>query len=273
MEYNKPEELIQKYAVILEKLNIKKEKSCILVKQNSLKDELLNIDKNSGKHLLLTAIRLWESGNRYHKQKALELAGEQISKWFNGGKLKSDYYCPVSIKPVFRWRLFLRDVLNDCIDNEKMMNFALTYGEWYKNARNELPGIIKRCYTKLSEFDEEERNFDEIFNEKKWFDAKDAKAKIKFQDVFSVEPGFLINTVHSSKGCTYDSTLVISSERKDSYSGHWKEHWIQGDGEDKRVGYVASTRAKHLLVWGVPKLLEDRKLIESLGMRDGSVLL
>ena len=75
-----------------------------------------------------------------------------------------------------------------------------------------------------------------------------------------------IMTIHASKGCTYDSVLVISSERAKSDGGHWKKHWLQGDGEGKRIGYVASTRAKYLLVWGVPKLTNnDRELIESYG--------
>ena len=51
-------------------------------------------------------------------------------------------------------------------------------------------------------------------------------------------------TIHGSKGCTYDTTLVISSENAQSEGGHWKAHWIEGDGEAKRIGYVASTRAK-----------------------------
>ena len=73
-------------------------------------------------------------------------------------------------------------------------------------------------------------------------------------------------TIHKSKGCTFDSTLVISSKNAKSIGGHWKEHWLNGSGESKRIGYVASTRARHLLVWGVPKLKRnDKDLIESYG--------
>lgn len=270
LEYNQPEELIQKYAIILEKLNIRKERSCILVKQNKMKDELLNIDKNSEKHLLITAIRLWKNDNKYHKQKSLELAGEQISKWFGGAKSKSNYFCPNCINSVFMWRIFLKDVLNECINNEKLMNFDLTYGEWYKNARCELPNIIIRCYDKLLEKGETKQDFDEMFS-KRWFNAKDSESQIVLQNIVLTDFVFPIKTIHSAKGCTYDSNLVISSESEESHSGHWRCHWIQGNDEDKRVGYVASTRAKYLLVWGVPNLSEeDRKLIESLGFKDGS---
>ena len=75
-----------------------------------------------------------------------------------------------------------------------------------------------------------------------------------------------LSTIHGSKGCTYDTTLVISSENAQSEGGHWKAHWIEGDGEAKRIGYVASTRAKYLLVWGVPILKKkDRELLENYG--------
>lgn len=75
-----------------------------------------------------------------------------------------------------------------------------------------------------------------------------------------------VMTIHGSKGCTYDTTLVISSENAQSEGGHWKAHWIEGDGEAKRIGYVASTRAKYLLVWGVPILKKkDRELLENYG--------
>lgn len=83
-----------------------------------------------------------------------------------------------------------------------------------------------------------------------------------------------IMTIHKSKGCTFDSTLVISSKNAKSTGGHWKEHWLNGTGESKRIGYVASTRARHLLVWGVPKLKRsDKDLIESYGFINAEKLL
>ena len=44
--------------------------------------------------------------------------------------------------------------------------------------------------------------------------------------------------------------------------------------EAKRIGYVASTRAKHLLVLGVPNLSkDDRNLLMTYGFVDGKKLL
>lgn len=83
-----------------------------------------------------------------------------------------------------------------------------------------------------------------------------------------------IMTIHGSKGCTFDTTLVISTKNARSIGGHWKEHWLNGTGEAKRIGYVASTRAKYLLVWGVPKMnSEDKELLKSYGFVNGEDLI
>ena len=76
------------------------------------------------------------------------------------------------------------------------------------------------------------------------------------------------------KGCTFDTTLVISTKNARSIGGHWKDHWLNGTGEAKRIGYVASTRAKYLLVWGVPKMKsEDKELLKSYGFVNGEDLI
>ena len=47
-----------------------------------------------------------------------------------------------------------------------------------------------------------------------------------------------------------------------------------GKKETKRIGYVASTRAKYLLVWGVPKMnSEDKELLKSYGFVNGEDLI
>ena len=271
LEYEDPKDIIEKYMLIMNNLEISHDKSCVIVKQNTLKDNLLNTNIKNEKHLMILAIQLWENGNVHQKQKALENAGKQISKWFGGAKNKKNYYCPNDINSVFRWRLFIRDILNDLIKTD-LIDFDKKYKDWYKTARLELPQIIKKRYISLLNFDESEREFDQIFHGSNWYRAKEAEYDIDNTIVKEPCVKVRIATVHGSKGCTYDSTLVISSKSTKSHSGHWKEHWLMGSGEDKRVGYVASTRAKYLLVWGIPKLTkEDKVLIENMGFIDGSV--
>lgn len=273
LEYENPEEAITKYLRILNHFGISKDKSCIIVKQNILKDQLLGKINNNERHLLITAIQLWEKGNPNLKIKSLEYAGKQISKWFGGGRSKSNYYCPKDITSVFAWRIFLKDILNECCINSKLINYDRKYGKWYGDARKELPSIIEKNYCKIRDFDNIIRDFDEIFSSK-WYIGKDVQEDIFIlNSEFKNDCAIKISTVHGSKGCTYDSTLVISSKTAKSESGHWKNHWIEGTDEDKRIGYVASTRAKFLMIWAVPSLgKEDRELIESYGLHNSSTI-
>lgn len=273
LEYETPEETVNEYLRILNHFGISKDKSCIIVKQNILKDQLLGDKNNNEGHLLISAIQFWKKGTPNSKKKSLEYAGKQISKWFGGAKNKSSYYCPKDITSAFAWRIFLKDILNECSNNSKLTNYDRQYGKWYDDARKELPSIVEKNYSKIQDYDNLIRNFEKIFSSR-WYVGKEVK-----EDIITIDSEFnnnnriKISTVHGSKGCTYDSTLVISSKTAKSESGHWKNHWIDGTDEDKRVGYVASTRAKFLMIWAVPTLSKkDRELIESYGFKNGNTI-
>lgn len=167
------------------------------------------------------------------------------------------------------------EVLKDILKSDKLSDFSLTYGEWHKRAREELGEILEKNYCVIREYDEVTcRNFVNLIDGKN-FKVSTGNGKKQIGTLLeSAKSSIPIMTIHASKGCTYDTTLVISSVDRSSIGGHWKKHWLNGDGESKRIGYVASTRARHLLVWGVPKLTkEDRNLLESYGFVNGQNLL
>lgn len=269
VEYNTPEEAVIEYEKILNKLKFTEGIHRILVRQKSLKEQLEKatkgyIDKNEP---LIVAIQLWKNKTPEHMNRALELAGLQLSKWFGGGKSKQSYYCPKDITSVHAWRIFVMYVLNDMEDSLTISDMEKTYGKWHKDAKKEINKIIGNRYNIISKYDSEKNR--EIENCVTGTNFKVSRGnKDNPISLFSdfVVPSIPIMTIHASKGCTFDSVLVISSENAKSEGGHWKYHWIQGDGESKRIGYVASTRARYLLVWGVPNLTKtDRALIESYG--------
>ena len=135
--------------------------------------------------------------------------------------------------------------------------------------------ILKNNYPLILEHDEiKHRDFDNMVNGNN-FKASSGNGKVVIKEFEEgVSNTIPVMTIHSSKGCTFDTTLVISSMDAHSIGGHWKNHWINGSGEAKRMGYVASTRAKELLVWGVPKLSkEEKELLESYGFIDAEKLL
>lgn len=269
IEYKTPEEAIEKYVKLLDRMGCKEYNNTILVKQNSLRKKLEKTIQNEFdvKEPLIVALQLWKDKTQIHMNMALELAGLQISKWFGGGRTKKNYYCPKEITSVFKWRIYLMSVLNAIEELSVLMDFSQTYGQWYEKARKELNGVLKCHYSIISDYDENrEREFEKLVNGKNFKVSsgnKDVVIKNFNRESVTDIP---IVTIHRSKGCTYDTTLVISSENAKSEGGHWKAHWIEGDGEEKRIGYVASTRAKYLLVWGVPILEDgDRKILENYG--------
>jgi hypothetical protein len=65
-------------------------------------------------------------------------------------------------------------------------------------------------------------------------------------------------TIHQVKGETHDVTVVVSSLKSGSQS-HWKD-WLKDPlSEAARFAYVASSRPRHLLIWGVKVLKPNEK--------------
>lgn len=269
IEYNKPEEAVEKYVSLLKKLKCENGINRILVKQNSLRRQLENSaqDNYEEKESLIVALQLWKEKLPNNMAVALELAGKQFAKWFGSGTSKKNYYCPNEITSAFAWRIFLMRVLDSMECNPLLSDFNVTYGKWHEIARKELNRIIEEQYDSIAAFDSVEgRDLSELVNGRTYkVSSKNGNVQIiPLNKKFTSD--IPIMTIHSSKGCTFDTTLVISSPKETSKGGHWKKHWIQGNGEEHRIGYVAFTRAKFLLVLGVPKLTsEDRNLIESYG--------
>lgn len=269
IEYNVPEEAVETYEQLLNKLNLTGSVNRVLVKQNSLKKRLERTteDEFDRSEPLIVAIQLWKKKTPNHMGRALELAGFQISKWFGGGKTKQSYYCPKDINSIYAWRIFLMHVLNDMVNLQVLSDMNKTYGNWHRGSIEKLNLIIKDRYGIISDYDSNEsREIENLVTSTNFRTSRGNTDKlISLSSEISVS-NIPVMTIHASKGCTYDSILVISSTKESSDGGHWKKHWLQDDGEGKRIGYVASTRAKYLLVWGVPKLnARDRSLIESYG--------
>ena len=181
-----------------------------------------------------------------------------MSKWFGGGKTSKNYYCPPDITSVFAWKVYLMNFLETISSIPKLNDFSLTYGKWHEVGRQELNTILEQNYSVISIYDNlNNRDFTNLVTGNNFAVSKGNKNKKIVPITSDVHTEIPIMTIHASKGCTFDTTLVISSQTEKSNGGHWKRHWLMGSGEEKRIGYVASTRAKHLLIWAVPALTEE----------------
>lgn len=84
--------------------------------------------------------------------------------------------------------------------------------------------------------------------------------------ILTEEEQMRVETIHSVKGGTFDAVLLLSSPDGRGKTGFW-ESWLDSEDESGRIGYVASTRPRYLLCWGVKRLTDvQRRELEKLGL-------
>lgn len=84
--------------------------------------------------------------------------------------------------------------------------------------------------------------------------------------ILTEEEQMRVETIHSVKGGTFDAVLLLSSPDGRGKTGFW-ESWLDSKDESGRIGYVASTRPRYLLCWGVKRLTDvQRRELEKLGL-------
>lgn len=264
LEYQDLASLKQKYIEFLMEVEIPFNNSAILVRQQNMKLDLEANYKES-KHLIIDALQLWIENTPKSRILALELASRHLHRWFGGAKTRRNYNCPSSINSAYRWRIFIKDFLDGCSAVSDLIRFdGINYSTWYKNFNNNFLNIVQEAYQNLAIDDSEKRDFSEI--SKLISPRGTAKQDIVVYNMPDKINQLSVNTIHSVKGQAFDSVMVVSS-LKNSGSGHWKK-WIEKELESGRIGYVANTRAKYSLVWGVPILSkEERDLLESYGFK------
>lgn len=76
-----------------------------------------------------------------------------------------------------------------------------------------------------------------------------------------------VETIHAVKGRTFDAVLLMSSADARGKTGYW-ESWLIPDAEAARIAYVACSRPRTLLCWGVYILTSSqREKLERLGLK------
>ena len=165
----------------------------------------------------------------------------------------SDEVCPNAVS----WRLLLRNILVElCSDPAMTTVDELTYGSWYSTNREKVISIIAHHLNTI------EQNLPEIT-----IRTPKGTAKLPIYPVKLTEDEQLrVETIHSVKGGTFDAVLLLSSPDGRGKTGFW-ESWLNPEDESGRIGYVASTRPRYLLCWGVKSLASvQRQALEKLGL-------
>lgn len=258
LEYKNEKETIATFANILSKFNIPVKNAVVLLRTKNTKRELSSGSSDDYKvHPIINAIQLWKQNEPEARQNALNLLGLQLQKWIGfHGRSNNYYYSEEVCSDSVLWRLLLRDVLVDfCAISSMVEMNKLTYSSWYSANKDKIIKIINRHLWAVG------KTLPDIT-----IKSPKGTAKQKI-DIVSVkeEPQLRIETIHAVKGVTYDAVLLLSTPNGHGKTGYW-ENWLNSADEAGRIGYVASTRPRYLLCWGVSELSPDqRDRLEGIG--------
>ena len=243
----------------LNRFDIPIKDAVVLVRTQTAKQKLSHGPSNDHKtHPIISAIQLWQQNEPVARQTALSLLAYQLQRWMGfHGKSNNYYYSDEVCPNAVSWRLLLRNILVElCSDPAMTTVDELTYGSWYSTNKEKVISIIAHHLNTIGQ------NLPEIT-----IRTPKGTAKLPIYPVKLTEDEQLrVETIHSVKGGTFDAVLLLSSPDGRGKTGFW-ESWLNPEDESGRIGYVASTRPRYLLCWGVKSLASvQRQALEKLGL-------
>ena len=259
VEYDDDEkDAIIAFTDTLNRFDIPTKDAVVLVRTQTAKQKLSHGPSNDHKtHPIINAIQLWQQNEPVARQTALSLLAYQLQRWMGfHGKSNNYYYSDEVCTNAVSWRLLLKSILVELCSDSVMINMdELTYGSWYSKNKERVISIIAHHLNTIGQ------NIPEIT-----IRTPKGTAKLPIYPVKLTEDEQLrVETIHSVKGGTFDAVLLLSSPDGRGKTGFW-ENWLKSSEESGRIGYVASTRPRYLLCWGVSNLSDDqRRELEGMG--------
>lgn len=242
----------------LNRFDIPIKDAVVLVRTQTAKQKLSHGPSNDHKtHPIINAIQLWKQNEPVARQTALSLLAYQLQKWMGFHGKSNNYYYSDEICPnAVSWRLLLRNILDELCGGSTMTTMDnLTYGAWYSASKGNVVTVINRHLSSIG------KTLPEMTIRTPKGTSKQPIGQVKLAD----EEPLCVETIHSVKGGTFDAVLLLSSPDARGKTGFW-ENWLKSNEESGRIGYVASTRPRYLLCWGVSNLApEQRHQLEEMG--------
>ncbi|WP_196008210.1 DEAD/DEAH box helicase [Clostridium tyrobutyricum] len=256
---NKEKLAVEKFNELIIKNKLRCEDSRVIVRNNKLKNKLLGLKDNQGSENILEdlikAIYLCKNYSNINDYRdGFILLCKVVQKiYFNNEehKNKNYFYMPVQLELTI-WKELICIIKNKLLNNEDLFNFDLTFKQW-KDLTKE---VLKKDLKNLDEITGKQIDLGRI---------RSGNSSKKINDIiFSNNDTCLdckIETIHGCKGMSLDAVLFMSSYRQPSLisgekpsGSYWKE-WFDIDKieEKNRMAYVAFSRARYLLVLGIPK--------------------
>ena len=262
-EYTKEADALTMFKKVLAERGIPLSNTAVLTRTQTAKTRLSEGRSfDYEKHPIINSIQLWNDDSPASKAIALKLIGKQIQKWSDfRGRSNNFYFPPELCDDAIAWRLLLRDILVDfCNDDSVCSTDGITYSSWYTSNKQRIVSILnKHLYPVTGKSLDVSARFIKAPSGT----ASQIIEKINLNSTESMK----IETIHSVKGGTFDAVLLMSSQDARGKTGFW-ENWLVTSEEASRIGYVACTRPRYLLCWGVSTLTSDqRNKLEKIGLK------
>ncbi len=247
-------EVSKEFTKLIKENNLSMKNSKIIVRNNTLKNKLLGLKNQKRSNTLedlARAIYLFVStGNVSEFKMSFELFAKSIQRIYftNIECLNRQYFYKPSEMEMNEWKKLLSDIKNILISNEELLDFSKTWSNW----KRELKKIMDKSISILPSLNEKECKLGNIRSGNKDKTLEEVLFVNTDKDI-----EHKIETVHGCKGMSLDAVLFMSvytaSNDKDS-GAHWKDWFdVEEIGEKNRLAYVAFSRAKHMLVLGIPR--------------------
>lgn len=260
-EFDDEVDAVLQFRDMLEEKSIDIHNSVVLVRTQVTKAKLnKSFSQNYRTHAIINSVQLWSQSDPDNKKAALQLIGWQLQKWFGfQGRSNNYYFCDKLCSDAVSWRLMLRDILNDFSLDSSIGGFnGASYSQWYSNNKKRVVEIINN-YTLPTLGMSLDPTASFIRAPKGTASSK--VDIIKFEDKEKIR----VETIHSVKGAAFDAVLLLSAPDARGKTGYW-ENWLKPEDEASRIGYVACTRPRVLLCWGVHGLTDNQRgIIEKIG--------
>ncbi|HCN83904.1 MAG TPA: hypothetical protein DIT07_09840 [Sphingobacteriaceae bacterium] len=263
-------QLPQKFIVHLKRINsaiplaetkIEISKSSILARAHSILSGFRSLPSMdlTKIELFANALNCWANNPKTGKdmQNALQQIGKSISMLaYDGNGNHQHQYCP-DVYNQIEWRNQLCDLIVKASDTSNLVYpfNGLTWSQWSSNFKSFLSGYWPNFHSPINDWD----------SVKGKIMAPKGFAKVLVLDTLKANQNnysekIRMTTFHDVKGETLDAVLIVSAKDKKSKGGHF-EQWLSEEADEKefvRFAYVASSRPKHLLIWAIPKIANNK---------------
>lgn len=236
------------------------ENSRVIVRNNTLREKLFGRKFSSNQTIntieeYARSLYLCYTDNSVNGfQSSIKILARAVQRTYFSGSVHSgfDQLSKPDELDSQEWRMTISGVRKQLLSKEILLDFRCTWSQWKANLKPVLDNLAAEA-TGISILHGQAADLGKI---------RSGSAKAIVLETFESTPNISIpcdiETIHSCKGMSLDAVLFMSSYRRsrnqDSGS-HWCD-WFADDNssisEGNRLAYVSFSRARHLIVLGIP---------------------